>query len=66
MGTIAPGKFADIVRWNPEAQREWRGYHKMTPYAGEMLYGEVEQTYLRGKLIYDYGQFGAEPQGHCE
>jgi allantoinase len=64
-GRIAEGYTADIVVWNPDDQRSWSGYHRMTPYACAILYGVVEQTYLRGKLIFDHGEVGAQPEGHC-
>jgi allantoinase len=64
-GRIAEGYAADIVVWNPEDQRRWRGYHRMTPYACAILYGVVEQTYLGGKLIFDHGEVSADPEGQC-
>jgi allantoinase len=36
--------------------------HKLTPYAGEILRGVVEKTFLRGQMVYDGGAFG-EPKG---
>ena len=57
-GTIAPGGDADIIIWSPErefvvdaTQLEHR--HKLTPYGGERLTGVVENTFLRGRKIYD-------------
>ena len=38
--------------------------HKITPYAGEELSGVVQQTYLRGKKIYDRDHFPDAPLGH--
>jgi allantoinase len=66
-GSLVPGADADIVIWNPEA--EFRvgpamihHRHKLTPYAGEVLQGVVEKTFLRGQIVYDGGEF-SEPVG---
>jgi allantoinase len=66
-GSISVGRDADIVIWNPE--REFRiapemiqHRHKLTPYAGELLRGTVEKTFLRGQMVYDGGAFSA-PKG---
>jgi len=37
--------------------------HKLTPYAGQNLSGVVEQTYLRGRKVYDHGEFPEKPWG---
>jgi allantoinase len=67
-GSIAVGKDADLVIWDPEskvtiapAMIEHR--HKVTPYAGQELYGVVRATYLRGSAIYESGRFSARPEG---
>jgi allantoinase len=66
-GSLVPGADADIVIWNPEAEfrvepEMLHHRHKLTPYAGEMLQGVVEKTFLRGQIVYDGGEF-AEPIG---
>ena len=55
-GAIAVGADADLVVFSPEARFRvspdaLRHRHKLTPYAGEELYGVVEKTYLRGREI---------------
>lgn len=62
-GSIAIGHDADIVIWNPDAQFTvtpsiLKHRHKITPYAGEVLSGVVQQTFLRGQKITD------APLGH--
>jgi allantoinase len=56
-GSIAAGKDADLVVWNPEAEflvdeRRLHQRHKRTPYAGLTLRGRVMETYARGRLVY--------------
>ena len=67
-GSISVGRDADIVIWNPE--REFRvapelihHRHKLTPYAGEVLRGVVEKTFLRGQMVYDGGEFASDRRG---
>jgi allantoinase len=67
-GAIAAGKNADFVVWNPET--EWRveperlhQRHKLTPWAGSVLKGVVEATYLKGRKIYERGEFPSSPRG---
>ena len=67
-GSISVGGDADIAIWNPN--REFRvtpevieHRHKLTPYAGEVLRGAVEKTFLRGRMVYDGGAFVVDPRG---
>jgi len=66
-GAIAASYDADIVIWNPNSEFRVEPeiihhHHKLTPYAGEVLRGVVEKTFLRGQMVYDGGEFG-EPKG---
>lgn len=68
-GTIGVGRDADFVIWNPEAKftvkaEELHQRHKITPYAGREMFGVVETTFLRGRKIYDRGEFSDAPVGH--
>ena len=68
-GAITPGADADLVIWNPEQQflvaaNTLHHRHKLTPYEGETLSGVVQQTFLRGRKIYDVGHFAPSPLGH--
>ena len=61
-GTIALGRDADLVIWNPEVAFKvdpalLHHRHKVTPYAGRDLMGIVEATFLRGIKIFERGNF---------
>lgn len=67
-GAIAIGNDADLVIWNPDAEfavdaSTLQHRHKLTPYDGEPLSGEVYATFLRGRKIYDTGTFSYVPEG---
>lgn len=59
---------ADLVIWNPDASfsvdpARLHHRHKVTPYAGRRLEGVVETTFLRGRKIFDRGEFFGAPIG---
>lgn len=67
-GKIDVGFDADFVVWNPSRSFQVEPSmlyhrHKLTPYQGKKLKGVVEQTYLRGQLIYDVGNFQEAKKG---
>jgi len=67
-GAIETGYDADFVVWNPEKQFKVDGNtlhhrHKLTPYHDRILQGVVEKTFLRGRKIYDAGEFVGQPDG---
>ncbi len=67
-GSIRVGCDADLCVWNPETtfRVEPASLHhryKLTPYAGQVLSGVVEATFLRGQIIYDRGHFASRPIG---
>jgi len=67
-GAIVAGRDADIVIWKPEQEfrveaRMLRHRHQVTPYQGEILRGVVQQTFLRGRLIYGGDETDSYPQG---
>jgi allantoinase len=67
-GSIAPGKDADLVLWDPDAA--WRvdpsllhHRHPVTPYAGMALRGRVRTTILRGEVVFDEDRVLPQPAG---
>jgi allantoinase len=67
-GAIAVGHDADLVIWNPDAAfrvdpAQLHHRHKLTPYAGHQLMGTIEATFLRGKKIFERGEFPSAPSG---
>ena len=67
-GRIAVGCDADFVIWNPDGRftvdpAKLHQRHKITPYAGRELLGVVETTFLRGRKIFERGEFSPSPLG---
>lgn len=67
-GAIARGRDADLVVWDPESRfvlerGAMRARHKTTPYEGHELWGRVERTYLRGRLVYAEGELPLAASG---
>ena len=67
-GAIAPGRDADFVVFDPDASfvvdaASLLHRHPITPYDGMRLRGVVEQTILRGEVIFDEGKFPGAPLG---
>jgi allantoinase len=66
-GSIAPGRDADFVVFDPDYEfivdpTTLHHRHAVTPYAGRQLRGRVMKTILRGEIIFDEGTFAA-PSG---
>jgi allantoinase len=67
-GALRVGCDADIVIFRPEmpvrvAPDMLQHRHKLTPYAGQVLRGAVETTFVRGVKVYERGEFVAENAG---
>jgi len=69
-GAIAPGADADLIVVDPGRSftvqaAKLRHRHKLTPYENETLYGVVETTYLRGRVVYADQQKDCSPSGRA-
>lgn len=69
-GRIAAGFDADFCLWRPDGEvkvrpEALRQRHKLTPYAGETLFGKVEATYLGGVPIFERRELRGEPRGRA-
>jgi allantoinase len=61
-GALVVGYDADIMVWDPEKEFEVtldriHHRHKVSPYVGLKLSGEVIKTFVNGHLVYDTGKF---------
>jgi len=64
-GSIEVGKHADFVVWDPDYTFEvvtddLHMKNKRTPYEGATLQGHVYATFLRGRKVYEEGEFLSE------
>jgi allantoinase len=67
-GRIAPGYDADLVIWDPDRAftllaEQLFFKHRVSPYLGMRLKGQVQRTFLRGVEIYDGQGHPAGPIG---
>lgn len=67
-GSIEAGKDADLVAFDPDARwtvdpEKLFHRHKLTPYAGMELFGEVHRTFLRGEEIFRDGKIVSPARG---
>jgi allantoinase len=68
-GSIAPGRLASLVAWDPDRSFVVRSadlHHRhplLAPYAGEILHGVVERTWVRGREVACAGEIAPEPRG---
>jgi len=61
-GAIKDGYDADIVIWDPDREVKvepamLHHRHKLSPYNGEVFRGVVEKSFVRGRMVYDGGEF---------
>jgi allantoinase len=67
-GTLSVGADADFVAFNPDAQwtvdvEHLHFRHKLSPYLGANLRGQVVETWLGGERVYGADGFSAEARG---
>ncbi len=67
-GSLRAGFDADIIVFDKDAEFTVTGAnlhhrHKVTPYEGHTLTGEVVKTVLRGRTVFEAGRFDDAPKG---
>jgi allantoinase len=67
-GRLAPGYDADLLIFDPDgrttiAPAKLSQRHKLTPYAGRELLGQVKRTFVRGTCVFDQGDFPSQSPG---
>jgi allantoinase len=67
-GRITIGADADLMVWDPNkavvpTAKDIIYKHKVTPFEGEDLTGEIIQTYLKGTRVFNQGDFVSLPIG---
>lgn len=67
-GAIEPGRDADLVVFDPEAEfvvdaERLFHRHPVTPYSGRKLRGRVDITFLRGRAVFRDGDCAEHPSG---
>jgi allantoinase len=67
-GQIKVGNHADLLIFDDEKQYSIstdmiKHKHKITPYVGKTVQGEILRTYVRGHLVYREGDFVKKPVG---
>ena len=68
-GKLAVGAYADVLVFDDEKQVTIssdmiKHKHKITPYVGKQVIGEIVNTYLRGQLVYSEQDIIGFPQGN--
>lgn len=67
-GKLAAGYDADIVIWDPDAEFKVvpeiiQHRHKLTPYSGMDLFGQIKTTIVGGKKVFESGEFTEQKFG---
>jgi len=67
-GKLSAGRDADFVVFEPESEFTLTAdrlhyRHPVSPYVGHRLFGAVQQTYMRGRCIFDHGKFPGQATG---
>jgi allantoinase len=67
-GAIEPGRRADLVAWDPDAEfvvdpNRLLQRHHLTPYAGDTLRGVVHHTWSAGKMVFANQQLVPTAEG---